>query len=35
MRIGKITAAEVLDSRGNPTVEASVLVEDGAFRVRR
>src|SRR4030095_10468329 len=29
MRISRITAAEVLDSRGNPTVEASVLLEDG------
>ena len=29
MRINRITAAEVLDSRGNPTVEATVLLEDG------
>ena len=29
MRISTITAAEVLDSRGNPTVEASVVLEDG------
>ena len=29
MRISRITAAEVLDSRGNPTVEASVVLEDG------
>ncbi len=28
MRIKQITAAEVLDSRGNPTVEARVLLED-------
>ena len=30
MRIRRISAAEVLDSRGNPTVEASVVLEDGA-----
>ena len=29
MRISRITAAELLDSRGNPTVEASVVLEDG------
>src|SRR4029453_14202101 len=29
MRISRITAAEVLDSRGNPPVEASVILEDG------
>jgi enolase 1/2/3 len=29
MRIVKITAQEVLDSRGNPTVEASVVLDDG------
>src|SRR5215470_17525833 len=29
MRINRITAAEVLDSRGNPTVEANVVLEDG------
>src|SRR5215471_13336384 len=29
MRISTITAAEVLDSRGNPTVEASIVLEDG------
>ena len=29
MRIRRISAAEVLDSRGNPTVEASVVLEDG------
>src|SRR3989338_6390999 len=28
--IKKITAREVLDSRGNPTVEAAVTLEDGA-----
>src|ERR1044071_463011 len=26
-----ITAREILDSRGNPTVEVDVLLEDGAF----
>src|SRR4029453_7623398 len=30
MRISRITAAEVLDSRGTPTVEASVCLEEGA-----
>ncbi|MGN6545747.1 MAG: phosphopyruvate hydratase [Aureliella sp.] len=30
MRITAITAGEVLDSRGNPTVEAEVVLEDGA-----
>ncbi len=29
MRISKVTALEVLDSRGNPTVEAHVVLEDG------
>ena len=29
MRISRINAAEVLDSRGNPTVEATVVLEDG------
>jgi enolase len=29
MRIVNITAQEVLDSRGNPTVEASVVLDDG------
>ena len=29
MWISRINAAEVLDSRGNPTVEASVILEDG------
>ena len=28
-RIEKVTAREILDSRGNPTVEASVVLEDG------
>ena len=26
-----ITAREILDSRGNPTVEVDVLLEDGGF----
>jgi enolase 1/2/3 len=29
MRITKVTALEVLDSRGNPTVEAEVVLDDG------
>ena len=29
MRIEKITAREILDSRGNPTVEVDVLLESG------
>jgi|RhiMetdeSRZDD1v2_1073273.scaffolds.fasta_scaffold44859_1 enolase len=31
MRISKIDALEVLDSRGNPTVEAQVVLENGAI----
>ncbi len=31
MRITHITAREVLDSRGNPTVEADVFLEDGSM----
>ena len=31
MRIEKITGREILDSRGNPTVEVDVLLESGAF----
>lgn len=31
MKILEITAREILDSRGNPTVEADVLLEDGSF----
>ena len=27
----EITAREILDSRGNPTVEVDVMLEDGAF----
>lgn len=29
MRIAKVTAHEVLDSRGNPTVEGEVVLDDG------
>jgi enolase len=29
MRITEVTAQEVLDSRGNPTVEGYVVLEDG------
>mgnify|MGYP005845050431 CR=1 FL=1 len=31
MEIIKVTAREILDSRGNPTVEADVLLADGSF----
>ncbi len=31
MKIEKITGREILDSRGNPTVEVDVLLESGAF----
>jgi hypothetical protein len=30
--IHKIRARQIIDSRGNPTVEADVLTEDGVFR---
>ena len=30
-RIRKVTGQEILDSRGNPTVEAEVWLEDGSF----
>ena len=30
-RIYKIHGREILDSRGNPTVEAEVYLEDGSF----
>ncbi|MGN0506976.1 MAG: phosphopyruvate hydratase [Lachnospiraceae bacterium] len=30
-KIKKVTAREILDSRGNPTVEAEVWLEDGSF----
>nr|WP_262423621.1 hypothetical protein [Brevundimonas denitrificans] len=29
--IADITARQILDSRGNPTVEVDVVLEDGAF----
>ena len=29
--IADITARQILDSRGNPTVEVDVTLEDGAF----
>src|SRR5262245_36230109 len=31
MRITKVTAYEILDSRGNPTVEGEVVLDDGAI----
>ena len=31
MKIKKITAREILDSRGNPTVEVDVTLSDGSF----
>jgi enolase len=31
MKISKIKAREVLDSRGNPTVEAEVWLENGSY----
>ena len=31
MKIEKVHAREVLDSRGNPTVEVDVTLENGAF----
>ena len=31
MKITKVRAREILDSRGNPTVEADVTLDDGAF----
>jgi len=30
MKISKISALEILDSRGNPTVEVNLKLEDGA-----
>lgn len=30
-RIARVTAREILDSRGNPTVEVDVVLEDGSF----
>ncbi|HBK19369.1 MAG TPA: hypothetical protein DDZ38_12075, partial [Gammaproteobacteria bacterium] len=32
-QIKAVRALEILDSRGNPTVEASVLTEDGSLGV--
>ena len=32
MRIKSIKAREVLDSRGNPTVEVDLVTENGLFR---
>ena len=31
MKITKVRAREILDSRGNPTVEVDVTLDDGAF----
>ena len=31
MKIKKIAAYEILDSRGNPTIAADVLLEDGSI----
>jgi enolase len=31
MRIEEITAREIIDSRGNPTIEVDVVLEDGSF----
>ena len=31
MKISKISAYEILDSRGNPTIAADVLLEDGSI----
>jgi enolase len=33
--IKKVFGREILDSRGNPTVEAEVLLEDGAMSTAR
>ena len=33
MKITKIEAREILDSRGNPTVEASVFLSDGTVGI--
>lgn len=35
MKIEKIVAREILDSRGNPTVEVDVVLESGIMDVRR
>ena len=34
MRIAKVHGREILDSRGNPTVEVDVTLADGELRVR-
>ncbi len=34
MKIEKIVAREILDSRGNPTVEVDVVLESGIMDVR-
>jgi enolase len=31
MEIVKVVGREILDSRGNPTVEADIILEDGGF----
>lgn len=33
MKIAQITAREILDSRGNPTVEATVVLDDGSYGI--
>ena len=33
--ITAVHARQILDSRGNPTVEVEVLLEDGAFEIGR
>src|ERR1700733_15019848 len=30
-KISKVTAREILDSRGNPTLESEVVLDDGSF----
>ena len=32
-KIAQVKAREILDSRGNPTLEATVVLEDGSFGV--
>ena len=34
MKIEKIIGREILDSRGNPTVEVDVILESGFYRPR-
>ena len=31
MKIARVTGREILDSRGNPTIEVDVTLEGGAF----